>query len=297
MRKVILYISLTVLLLLIGGIIWHVGYLKGLATKKSYPEDTWLAKCDKKEALIIVAHDDDAVACAGTISRLTNEGWTIREFCFYDEGNAERIKSRKEGTKRAQEIQGLKDFGWINQHLLKNPAANPPLSIPYTAFDSVYRTNDINTLIKSLIYFYKPSVVFTLDDSIGGYGHSDHVFISRAICTICRQEKNNPNFPVKKIYQPVFPADMADNILITHRLTEKSAYEDAKKIYGCNGMPAPDVQVNIADWGTVKKSVMNSYPSEKGNFNKFWQYYNWYPAWFYFKIFDREFFRVIDLQK
>ena len=152
MRKALLYISLTLLLLLIGGVIWHVGYLNGLATKKSYPEDTWLAKCDKKEALIIVAHDDDAVACAGTISRLTNEGWTVREFCFYDEGNADRIKSRKEGTKRTQDIQGLKDFGWINQSLRKKSDSSAALSIPYAAFDSVYRTNDIDTLIKALIY-------------------------------------------------------------------------------------------------------------------------------------------------
>ena len=301
MRKILVYSGFILLLLLIAGVAWHISYLRALNTKHSYPADTYLANCHKKEAIIIVAHDDDAVSCAGTIARLTAAGWNVREFCFYgysmSEGDTARQKIRKESTKKVRDIEGLKAFNWFDLDLRKKPALKPPLSIPYAAFDSVYRFDTVEAIIASLLYKYRPTVIFTLDDSIGGYGHSDHVFISKAIMNVCRKERNNPGFTVEKIYQPVFPRDMADNILIKHRVTQNSFYETAEKTYPCNGMPIPDVQIHIADQGSIKKDIMNSYPTEKHNFTKFWQGYNWYPAWFYFGIFDREFFRVVDVKK
>ncbi len=58
-------------------------------------------------------------------------------------------------------------------------------------------------------------------------------------------------------------------------------------------MPAPDVQVNIAAFGGLKKKAMQSYSTEQNSIRKFWPYYNWYPGWIYFRIFNRDFFRII----
>ena len=52
-------------------------YLKKFAATESYPADSFLDTLTNKRALIIVAHDDDDCAMAGTLVKLKSQGWTI----------------------------------------------------------------------------------------------------------------------------------------------------------------------------------------------------------------------------
>ena len=68
-----------------------------------------------------------------------------------------------------------------------------------------------------------------------------------------------------------------------------------KKVYQCEGMPLPDVQVEFGDHSKEKKQVMQAYITEQNSFKQITPYYNWYPHWIYFKIFDRDFYKVVDV--
>jgi len=59
-------------------------------------------------------------------------------------------------------------------------------------------------------------------------------------------------------------------------------------------MPLPDVYVNIYDQARQKKAYMNGFSAhDRKNINKASPYYNWYPYWIYFRMFNKEYFRVL----
>jgi len=291
----ILLIVLVVAILAIGG---HLLYLKSLASKETYPDDTWLAKASVKTALIIVAHDDDMIGSSGTISMLCKNGWQVREMCFYQQGGLYAKKDslknpvRKKDLQKVAAIQGIKSVSPIDfnfrYHMDTKEAYMPT---PYADFTKMFMIDSLSRYIAGYIEEYKPSVIFTLDNMVGGYGHPEHVLISRIVFDYCNAHRNDPGFSVERIYQPVFPKDLAEKVFST-----MPVYQQAKKVYGVDGMPPPDVQINISPYASLKKQAMQTYSTEQNSIKKIWPYYNWYPAWIYFNIFDRDFFRVISFE-
>ena len=289
------------MILLIGFIIiaGHLYYLSTLAAKEKYPDDTYLDSEPHKVALIIVAHDDDAVGSAGTMTMLCKKGWEIREMCFFQQGglyfkkDSAKNPIRKKSLQHVSEIQGFQGVDPIDYNFRKDTMNEKSyMPMPYDDFSKNFEIDSLYGYISSYIEKHKPTVIFTLDDIIGGYGHPDHVLISRLVLDYCRKHKNDSNFSVKKIYQPVFTPSLSENIL-----GENPTYIQAKKVYQCNGMPAPDFQVNFYSYAQEKKDAMTAYTTEQNSLKMIWPYYNWYPASIYFKIFDRDFFRVIDVSK
>ena len=92
---------------LLTALIGFIAYLFYLAAADTYPEDTFLFREDHKQALIIVAHDDDAVSMTGTIAQLCELGWDVREMCFY-QGWKDKDPVRRQDLKKAADIMGLK---------------------------------------------------------------------------------------------------------------------------------------------------------------------------------------------
>ena len=69
----------------------------------------------------------------------------------------------------------------------------------------------------------------------------------------------------------------------------------ANELYQIDGMPEPDVQIDIQEMGEIKMNYLRAYPENvKKNLRKFIPYYEEFDAETYFRIFDREFFRVFD---
>lgn len=275
----------------------HIYYISTLAPTEIYPEDSYLLTAPDKKALIIVAHDDDMATTAGTITLLCRNGWDIREMCFYQQGglyfkkDSAKNPVRKQSLQHAVGIQGLQgadpiDFNFRND--MQTAKAYMPM--PYSSFPVNYKLDSLTSLIAAYIEKHKPSVIFTLDNIIGGYGNPDHVMISQRVMDYCRRHKNDSGFSVKKIYQPVFPPSQSDRVL-----TKMPVYNEAKKVYHCDGMPTPDVQFSYGEYSKEKKQVMQAYITEQNSFKQICPYYNWYPHWIYFKIFDRDFFKIIDV--
>lgn len=296
MKKSRRFLLITLILSIIA-IAVHLYYISTLAPTEKYPEDTYLFSSTDKNALIIVAHDDDMATTAGTITQLCKSGWNIRELCFYQQGglyfkkDSTKNPIRKQSLQQAVVIQGLAgadpvDFNFRND--METEKSYMPM--PYSEFPKNYKLDSLATIIAGYIEKYKPSVIFTLDSIIGGYGHPDHVMISQRVIDYCRRHKNDPGFSVKKIYHPVFPPSQSERVL-----SKMPVYNEAKKVYQCNGMPKPDVQFAYGDASQQKKRVMQAYVTEQNSFKQISPYYSWYPHWIYFKIFDRDFFKVIDV--
>ena len=252
MKKLIKYViglALTVII----GIALHISYLYSLRPTENYPEDTYLKSVNKKKALIIVAHDDDATLFSGTTSMLAATGWDVSFVCFYTDLYKPEVNPiRREEMENIQEIEGLTNIELIDLRLRRSmdTIEKPWLPIPYDEFPDNFEIDSLRTYILKAIEKYQPIVVFTLDDVIGFYGHPEHVLVSKTIVNICTEYKDSTDFSVKRIYQCVWPYSQAEKIM-----KNIPTYHRGKEIYVCEGMPAPDVEIEISLFGSTKKKV------------------------------------------
>ena len=292
MKRTIIGIAIAAILI----ICIHYFYLSRKAPRETYPDDTYLASVNQKSALIIVAHDDDAISASGTITCLCQSGWNIKELCFYNtvenDKEDERNLQRQRDILKVKEIEGLSDFTYVNLPFRSISNQSKPAYMPLTTeeFDKQYNKDTLLFYIRKFIDENKPSIIFTLDNNIGGYGNPDHIVVSRLVLEECLRKAKDSSFPVQYIYQAVFTPSMAEHIL-----GDLPVYKAALSAYGMS-MPVPDVQINIRDVAAQKKSVMEAYSTEQNCIRQIWPYYNYYPAALYFSLFDREFFKTIKLK-
>ncbi|MBK9013386.1 MAG: PIG-L family deacetylase [Saprospiraceae bacterium] len=281
-----LVILVIVAILLMGG---NIIYLNYISSADTYKEDVFLQSETNKTALIIVAHDDDAISMSGTISYLCDNGWDVRELCFY-QGWEDKDSIRKRDLESAVSLLGMKSVEYYDIELRKgrDKIEKPWLPIPYSDFDSSYNREIAHKHIENFIFNNKPSVIFTLDDIMGGYGHPDHVVISKLILDFCMQHQNDSAFSVERIYQAVFDPEMNERIL-----KDMEAFKLAKKVYKVETSPKPNVYLSLKGREVIKKQALLTYPTEQNSLTKIWPYYNYYPANIYFKIFNKEYYRVL----
>jgi len=316
MRKPLKFLIFT---FIAGTVIYFLPllYLKlRVQPSEIYPEVANLVSIDNKKALIIVAHHDDMFGCVAFTKWLCDNNWDVRAFYFRSPPYRKDTIREQNGilsTSKVSEIIGLKEFTLIEQSLRKDTIIDD-LNIPYEEFKNVFEIDTITCVISDLIATHKPSIIFTLDDIIGFYGHSDHVFVSRTITNVCQQNKSNQSFPVQLIYQTVYTPSQVEGVMVNYQKLHhfknlwgirelirnkgfnESVYTKAKEIYDCDGMPSPNVQFKLDSLSMYKRRFLVSWaPSEKKNLKRFIPFCYWYPNWIYYKMFNFEYFRIINL--
>ncbi len=248
MRRILKVVSAIIALGVIA-IITHVIYLITLSPNEEYPLDTYLETEKNKTALIIVAHDDDAVVFAGTTSKLAENGWDVSFLCFYSyHWRPEDNPVRKKEMEKVASIQGLKNIELIDLELRNrlDTVGQPWMPIPYDQFGNNYNVDSLQFYVLDAINKYNPSVIFMLDNVIGLYGHPEHVLVGKIVEEVCQLYQDSSGFSVKKIYQGVIPPSCAEK-------TMGGTYVEGKKIYHCNGMPLPEVQIDISSYAKKRK--------------------------------------------
>lgn len=288
-------IGIVIIITAIIGVAAHIFYLHSIRPTENFPEDTYLKTVTNKKALIVVAHDDDATLFSGTTSMLAAIGWDISFVCFYTDLYKPEVNPiRYKEMQNIQEIQGLKNLELIDLRLRRSMDTidKPWLPIPYHEFSENFEIDSLRFFILQAIEKYQPTVVFTLDDVIGFYGNPEHVLVSQTVVNICREYKDSLEFPVKRIYQCVWPFSQAEKVM-----KKIPTYHIGKKIYGCDGMPAPDVEIEISSFGSTKKKVLAAHVSQHNSIKRYIKCYHCYPAWLYFRIFNKEYFRIIDINE
>ena len=198
-----------ILILLLSGILIYwlpLLFLKlEVQPDETFPEDPYLDTIGNKRALIIVAHHDDSYGSMAAAKWLCTRGWDVRAFYFKATSflrDSVREANGIASTNRVMNLIGLKEFTLIEQPLRRDSPVSD-INVPYSEFAATFRIDTIENVIEDLISVHHPSVIFTMDDIIGLYGHSDHVFVSRAILDVCNRNRSNGSFPVQMIYQCV----------------------------------------------------------------------------------------------
>lgn len=261
-----------------------------------YADDTLLQLVEDKRAMIVIAHDDDMCGMAGTISLLNQRGWEIAVVSFSQspERNAAQIEACRSILDTVMFVD-LKPGQYRND---LDTVENAYYAIPRERFELVFNRELIETEYSRCIRAFNPSVIFTLDSEMGGYGHPEHVFISQMVIDLAMQQRITPAM----IYQSVYTDHMEQTIMERHAARMKSwgfpgdEWENAKATYGVSGMPEPDVQINISGEAGRKMDYLRSYNKrEREILDFFIPFFEAYPAEEYFSVFDREFFRVIRM--
>ncbi|HCT31237.1 MAG TPA: hypothetical protein DIW31_11035 [Bacteroidales bacterium] len=286
---IFILIIATVFFIVVG----HLLYLSNFKGNEKFPKDSYLETEPNKTALIIVAHDDDAISSSGTTTELIKKGWKVHFLSFYGKWRKQDNPLRKKEVEHVAKIQNLTSIDLIDFSIQKTDTVKEPwMPVPYSEFPNYFKIDSLKILIQNAINKYQPSVIFSLDNITGAYGHPEHACVSQCIIDVCNEQKLSDSFSVNKIYQAVYTKTMNENII-----GDVPVYITAKKVYNADGMPNPDVEINIYGSAKEKKAIMNAYKSQKRNLKKFWPYYNWYPYSIYFKIFDKEYFRIININK
>lgn len=264
------------------------------AATEQYPDDSTLATIKVKRAMIIIAHDDDMAAMTGTISKLHKEGWKIEVLSF--------PQSKERNEAHIQACAALLDtaiFFDIDPAQLRTDAPineKPYSAIPKSEFPRIFNRAAVEPELIRRVREFEPSVVFTLDHEIGGYGHPEHVFLSQLVVDLVELDSIRPSF----VYQSVYTPHMTKTIMHRHSEQMKKwgfpgdEWEKSKKTYGVTGMPQPTVQIIITEQAEAKMAFMESYDErERKTMNFYIPAFEEYSAEAYFSIFNREFFRVI----
>lgn len=264
------------------------------AAVETFPADSILQTISNKKAMIVIAHDDDMCAMTGTVSILNKKGWEIRVLSMSKE------KSRNDAHRKA--CKNLLDsvlFFDIAAHEFRFDTADIKYNaVPKEKFNSMFNRSLVKQKLMEQVNQFNPSVIFTLDNEIGGYGHPEHVFISQLVLDLARAD----TLHVEYIYQSVFTDHMEKSIMERHSKRMVSwgfpgdGWDKAKQAYKVQGMPEPSVQINIRNEAQAKMDYLKSYNKrERETMGFFIPAFEDYSAEEYFKIFDREFYRVIKI--
>jgi LmbE family N-acetylglucosaminyl deacetylase len=268
--------------------------IKQYAATEIYPQDSILQTLTVKKAMIVIAHDDDMCAMTGTISKLNKQGWEIAVLSFplTPERNAAHQKACSK-LLDAVTFYDLKPEQYRNDHDTNQVDYH---AFPKAEFANVFNSAVVESELVKRVNEFGPSVIFSLDNDIGGYGHPEHVFISQLVVDLAAAKTINPTY----IYQSVFTKHMETTIMSRHSERMKKwgfpgdEWENAKEIYDVNGMPLPSVQIPITSEANSKMEYLKSYNErERKTIGFFIPEFEKYSAEEYFTVFDREFFRII----
>ncbi len=270
--------------------------LKYYSATEVYPDDQFLKSEKDKRAMIVVAHDDDPAAMSGTLTMLKKQGWKIKQLCFTS-GNQSRDSAMFAASKVF-----LDEIEFINilpkeLRLDFDSSIIPYMPIPKSEFSSKFDVSKIHSIVLQKINQFDPVVIFTLDNEMGGYGHPEHVLLSDIVFNALKNNQINP----ERIYQSVYTNSMEDKIL-KERLNNQmqkwgfpNSYMSALKMYNLDGMPEPNVQINIESSAEEKMKYLRTFNErERKTIGFYVPYFEKFNSKDYFSVFNREFFRVID---
>jgi len=267
--------------------------LEKFVATETFPTDDFLDTVSNKRALIIVAHDDDDCAMSGTIAKLSAEGWKIRQLSLQNHIITKTGRNPANIICEGNEL--LLEDGYYRIGL--DTMRNPYLPIPYDEIIEQFLTDKVENAIREKVNDFNPSVIFTLDNIKGGYGHPEHIFISQLVKEMFEERK----IEIDRIYQSVY-TDHMEKEIVDKWLAERmkrwgypNASDIANEMYGINGMPEATVQINITEVAETKMKCLRAYDEDvRKNLRKFIPYYEEFAAETYFGIFNNEFFRVIE---
>lgn len=228
--------------------------------------------------LIVLAHPDDEVMMAGTISKMKAAQNKIHMLYLThgEDGPTGGLVEKSElGQERMKELQQVRQVLSVDSLTV--------LDFPDRYLSSVSK-EQIYEAIGEEILRYQPDYVFTFDASLGLYGHEDHRYCGE--CTI--EMALTKQYNIKSVFIMTLSPIMI-RLALKMSQTFKTRYETSK------GLPPPTTRVNIARFGKQKHQVILCHKTQWQVMGDVQPLYDKIPYFLYYRLLNKEYFHEIEI--
>ncbi|MCU0433008.1 MAG: PIG-L family deacetylase [Bacteroidia bacterium] len=244
----------------------------------------WNCEEENKTALFIFPHDDDVISCAGSSQWLREKNWTLYSLTLTEDADP------KERAKRSVE--------WSESMKLLGFKESIHLYFPNNVWSNVERnelvfwnehSDSVEATVYRFIQKYKPSVIFTFDSIVGGYGHPEHRLTGRAVGRVFAAHKHEAGFPVKRIMCFTLPEKLEQVWL-----GQNPAYLLTQKYNGPASLPEPNAAVDVRKYWPVKRNAAAVYKTQQATLKKFMMLPDIKDTSAHYQAFCREYFLELN---
>jgi N-acetylglucosamine malate deacetylase 2 len=233
---------------------------------------------DSTRVLVIMPHADDETIAGGLIAMLRDKGSKIHLLTLC-EHNEERTSELICSTKKLG-IEAVEMAGFINNTW--DDIMHDKITFWYDQKDSIKK------VIHNKINAFRPDILITYDSEIGGYGHPEHRISAELTELIFNENINNPEFSADMIFQ-ITLSEKLESFLVA----KSPGYELARNLTGSNGLPKPDVTVDIRKYWKAKNEAAMCHRSQIDILKRFYITYNAKDEENHINAFSQEYYRVI----
>ena len=263
-------VLLALLALVAGSLAFASGFVNQFGVSR-LARRIRLTKDDR--ILYVVAHPDDETLMSGTLSLLKRKyGLPIKAlYLTHGEDGPTYDLVPKSGLKarRTQELARVKDILALDELVICD---YPDRYLASQDFEAVC------ACVRQEMDAFQPTYVFSFDENIGMYGHTDHVAAGKA--AVCAAKSANS---VKGLFQMTLPSGML-HLAMKMSKTFRERYDPAR------GLPQPNVCANIFRYRSIRFAVTKAHETQTAVMRELQPYYDKLPRWIYYAIFDREYF-------
>ncbi|MEM9834707.1 MAG: PIG-L deacetylase family protein [Bacteroidota bacterium] len=233
---------------------------------------------DSTRVLVIVPHADDETIAGGLIALFNDRGASIHllMLCEHNDTRVEELNCSATNLG----IEQVKYAGFINNTWEAIMEDN--ITFWYDHQDS------IKNVISNKINAFRPNFLITYDAEIGGYGHPEHRISAELTEEIFNENRNNTAFSPEKIFQ-ITLSEKLEEFLVS----KTPGYELSKRLTGSNGLPKPDVSVDIRNYWNVKNHAARCHQSQIKILKRFYMVYDPSNEEEHKKAFSKEYYRVV----
>ena len=227
--------------------------------------------------LYVVAHPDDEVLMSGTMSILKRKyGLPVKAlYLTHGEDGPTFDLVPKSGLlqRRTLELGEVKSILELDELVIKDYPDR------YLA-DQDYA--QVLVVVKEEMVRFSPTYVFTFDENIGMYGHSDHVCAGKAATAAAAECPT-----VKGVFQMTLPKGML-NLAMKVSKTFRERYDRE------HGLPSPNVRFRMYRYAKYRLAVTRAHKTQTAVMRELQPSYDKLPIWLYYAVFDREYFYYRD---
>jgi LmbE family N-acetylglucosaminyl deacetylase len=238
---------------------------------------------ERRHLMAIFPHPDDEITMAGTLSKHDHLGieTSLLVLSHGEKGSTGGIVQRADlGNVRVAEVSAsARILGVDHVEIFSYPDGELPAVDPAR----------IKATIREMIHRHRPAVIVTYDDRVGLYGHHDHALTGKLTREVFAEERNDPRFPVQRLYMTTLSSGMLDAALQLSPTFRKRYPRDPDR-----QLPAPDIAVRITDQGAAKYAAMDSHDTQWESLRSVLPFHHVLPHWLYFRWLDREYFALAE---
>lgn len=232
-----------------------------------------------KIALFIFPHPDDEIVCAGTITQLKKNGWTVNLLTL-TQGQLDEKTLRKNEWTKAVNILAVDNYEILD---LPNNSWNNVMTNNIAFWYN--NTDSLEKIVYKSIQKYNPTILFTYDTALGAYGNPEHRISAVVANNVFQKHKQDTSFPVERILQITLPEKLEQLML-----NSAESYKNAIKLTGNKTLPDPTVAFDILKNWSVKRNAASLYLSQEGTMKKFFLLPEIQDTTNHYKTFDREYY-------